>query len=96
MRHDDQLPDQRQRQVVGRLVEQQVHLPGQQASPIRRLLAPEEVAPAIAFLRSPANTAVTGEPVRVSGGPVTVTAGPARRSRRAAPSAGSRSAGRHG
>jgi 3-oxoacyl-[acyl-carrier protein] reductase len=40
----------------------------EQASPIRRLLAPEEVAPAIAFLGSPANTAVTGELVRVSGG----------------------------
>jgi len=40
----------------------------EQASPIRRLLAPEEVAPAIAFLGSPANTGVTGELVRVSGG----------------------------
>jgi 3-oxoacyl-[acyl-carrier protein] reductase len=40
----------------------------ERASPIRRLLAPEEVAPAIAFLGSPANTAVTGELVRVSGG----------------------------
>lgn len=38
------------------------------ASPIRRLLTPEELAPAIAFLGSPANTAVTGELVRVSGG----------------------------
>jgi 3-oxoacyl-[acyl-carrier protein] reductase len=40
----------------------------EQASPIRRLLAPEEVVPAIAFLGSPMNTAVTGELVRVSGG----------------------------
>ena len=40
----------------------------EQASPIRRLLAPEDVVPAIAFLGSPANTAVTGELVRVSGG----------------------------
>lgn len=40
----------------------------EQASPIRRLLDPEEVVPAIAFLASPANTAVTGELVRVSGG----------------------------
>lgn len=40
----------------------------EQASPIRRLLAPEEVVPAIAFLGSPVNTAVTGELVRVSGG----------------------------
>jgi 3-oxoacyl-[acyl-carrier protein] reductase len=38
------------------------------ASPIRRLLAPEEVAPAIVFLGSAANTAVTGEIIRVSGG----------------------------
>lgn len=37
-------------------------------SPIRRLLGPEEVAPTVAFLGSPANTAVTGELVRVSGG----------------------------
>lgn len=40
----------------------------EQASPIGRLLAPEDVAPAIAFLGPPANTAVTGELVRVSGG----------------------------
>jgi len=40
----------------------------EQASPIRRLLGPEEVAPTIAFLGSPANTGVTGELVRVSGG----------------------------
>ncbi|MFL6119922.1 SDR family NAD(P)-dependent oxidoreductase [Actinophytocola sp.] len=40
----------------------------ERASPIRRLLGPEEVAPMIAFLGSPANTGVTGELVRVSGG----------------------------
>jgi 3-oxoacyl-[acyl-carrier protein] reductase len=37
-------------------------------SPIRRLLAPEEVVPTIAFLCSAANTAVTGEIIRASGG----------------------------
>jgi 3-oxoacyl-[acyl-carrier protein] reductase len=37
-------------------------------SPIRRLLAPEEVAATIVFLCSAANTAVTGEIVRASGG----------------------------
>lgn len=40
----------------------------EQASPIRRLLPPEEVVPAIVFLGSAANTAVTGEVVRASGG----------------------------
>jgi 3-oxoacyl-[acyl-carrier protein] reductase len=40
----------------------------EQASPIRRLLGPDEVAPMIAFLGSPANTGVTGELVRASGG----------------------------
>lgn len=39
-----------------------------QASPIRRLLTPEEVVPIIVFLSSPANSAVTGEIVRASGG----------------------------
>jgi NAD(P)-dependent dehydrogenase (short-subunit alcohol dehydrogenase family) len=39
-----------------------------QASPIRRLLPPEEVAPTIVFLCSAANTAVTGEIIRASGG----------------------------
>jgi 3-oxoacyl-[acyl-carrier protein] reductase len=38
------------------------------ASPIRRLLRPEEVAPTIVFLCSATNTAVTGEIVRASGG----------------------------
>jgi 3-oxoacyl-[acyl-carrier protein] reductase len=38
------------------------------ASPIRRLLPPEEVAPTIVFLCSAANAAVTGEVVRASGG----------------------------
>ena len=38
------------------------------ASPIRRLLDPAEVVPAIAFLASPTNTGVTGELLRVSGG----------------------------
>jgi 3-oxoacyl-[acyl-carrier protein] reductase len=38
------------------------------ASPIRRLLPPEEVAPTIAFLCSAANTAITGEIIRASGG----------------------------
>lgn len=40
----------------------------EQASPIRRLLDPGEVAPAIAFLCSAINTAVTGEIIRASGG----------------------------
>jgi 3-oxoacyl-[acyl-carrier protein] reductase len=40
----------------------------EQASPIRRLLTPEEVAPAIAFLSSAANTSITGEIIRASGG----------------------------
>jgi NAD(P)-dependent dehydrogenase (short-subunit alcohol dehydrogenase family) len=39
-----------------------------QASPIRRLLTPEEVAPLIVYLCSTANTAVTGEIIRASGG----------------------------
>ena len=39
-----------------------------QASPIRRLLLPNEVAPAIVYLCSAANTAVTGEIIRASGG----------------------------
>jgi 3-oxoacyl-[acyl-carrier protein] reductase len=38
------------------------------ASPIRRLLPPEEVVPLVVFLSSPKNTAVTGEIVRASGG----------------------------
>ena len=37
-------------------------------SPIRRLLSPEELVPTIVFLASAANTAVTGEVIRVSGG----------------------------
>ena len=36
--------------------------------PIKRLLAPDEVAPTVVFLCSGANTAVTGEIVRASGG----------------------------
>jgi 3-oxoacyl-[acyl-carrier protein] reductase len=40
----------------------------EEASPIRRLLPPEEVAPTIVFLCSAANTAVTGEMIRASGG----------------------------
>jgi 3-oxoacyl-[acyl-carrier protein] reductase len=39
-----------------------------QASPIRRLLRPEEVAPLIVYLCSTANTAITGEIIRASGG----------------------------
>jgi len=38
------------------------------ASPIRRLLRPDEVAPTVVFLCSAANTAVTGEIIRASGG----------------------------
>ncbi len=38
------------------------------ASPIGRLLGPEEVVPTIVFLASAANTAVTGEIIRASGG----------------------------
>lgn len=38
------------------------------ASPIRRLLPPEEVVPTIVFLCSAMNTAVTGEIIRASGG----------------------------
>jgi 3-oxoacyl-[acyl-carrier protein] reductase len=40
----------------------------EKASPIRRLLAPEEVVPLIVFLCSAMNTAVTGEIIRASGG----------------------------
>lgn len=40
----------------------------ERASPIRRLLGPDEVAPTIVFLASAINTAVTGEVVRASGG----------------------------
>jgi len=39
-----------------------------QASPIRRLLRPDEVAPTIVFLCSAVNSAITGEIVRASGG----------------------------
>ncbi len=39
-----------------------------QASPIRRLLPPEEVAPIIVFLCSPMNSAINGEMIRASGG----------------------------
>jgi 3-oxoacyl-[acyl-carrier protein] reductase len=37
-------------------------------TPIRRLLRPEEVAPIVVFLASPANTSITGEIIRSSGG----------------------------
>jgi 3-oxoacyl-[acyl-carrier protein] reductase len=40
----------------------------EQATPIRRLLPPEEVAPIVVFLCSAANTALTGEFIRASGG----------------------------
>ncbi len=40
----------------------------EKASPIRRLLPPEEVVPQIVFLCSAMNTAVTGEIIRASGG----------------------------
>lgn len=40
----------------------------EEASPIRRVLPPEEVVPTIVFLGSALNTAVTGEIVRASGG----------------------------
>ena len=40
----------------------------EQASPIRRILPPEEVVPSIVFLCSAVNTAVTGEILRASGG----------------------------
>lgn len=39
-----------------------------QASPLGRVLPPEELAPAIVFLASAANTSVTGELLRFSGG----------------------------
>lgn len=39
-----------------------------QASPLRRLPSPDEVATAIVYLSSGANTAITGEIVRVGGG----------------------------
>jgi 3-oxoacyl-[acyl-carrier protein] reductase len=39
------------------------------ASPIRRVLQPDEVASAVVFLGSDRNTAITGEMLRVSGGP---------------------------
>jgi 3-oxoacyl-[acyl-carrier protein] reductase len=40
----------------------------ERASPIRRILPAEEVAPTIVFLCSSVNTAVTGEIIRASGG----------------------------
>jgi 3-oxoacyl-[acyl-carrier protein] reductase len=40
----------------------------EKSSPLRRVLSPEEVVPMIVFLCSAANTAVTGEIIRVSGG----------------------------
>jgi 3-oxoacyl-[acyl-carrier protein] reductase len=39
-----------------------------EASPIRRLLGPQEVVPVLVFLSSAVNTAVTGEIIRASGG----------------------------
>jgi 3-oxoacyl-[acyl-carrier protein] reductase len=38
------------------------------ATPIGRLLAPEDIAPVVVFLCSAANTGVTGEIIKVSGG----------------------------
>jgi 3-oxoacyl-[acyl-carrier protein] reductase len=38
------------------------------ALPIRRLVTPDELAAAVAFLGSAANAAITGEVVRASGG----------------------------
>ena len=38
------------------------------ASAVQRLLTPEEVVPIIVFSASAANTAITGEIIRVSGG----------------------------
>ena len=54
-RNAGRIPDERRRQV-------------EQASPIRRILPPEEVVPSIVFLCSAVNTAVTGEILRASGG----------------------------
>ncbi|MEN3281504.1 MAG: 3-oxoacyl-[acyl-carrier protein] reductase [Solirubrobacteraceae bacterium] len=53
---------------ITKLLPAQARQQREQASPIRRLLGPEEVAPTIAFLCSPANTAITGEIIRASGG----------------------------
>jgi 3-oxoacyl-[acyl-carrier protein] reductase len=56
--------------LTERIVEHFPHLipSAARSTPIQRLLTPEEVAPVVAFLCSPANTAITGEIIRTSGG----------------------------
>ena len=53
--------------MVARLPAQILEISGQ-SSPLRRLPTPDEVAAAIVYLCSGANTAITGEIVRVGGG----------------------------
>jgi NAD(P)-dependent dehydrogenase (short-subunit alcohol dehydrogenase family) len=57
----------RTERMVARLPTQALELSAQ-ASPLRRLPGPDEVATAIVYLCSGANTAITGEIVRVGGG----------------------------
>ena len=49
-------------------IPQAIREQAEKSSPLRRILSPEEVVPMIVFLCSAANTAVTGEIIRVSGG----------------------------
>jgi 3-oxoacyl-[acyl-carrier protein] reductase len=51
-------------------IPQQIQDENALASPIGRLLLPEEVAPVVVFLASAANTAITGDIIRASGGSV--------------------------
>jgi 3-oxoacyl-[acyl-carrier protein] reductase len=57
----------RTERMVARLPAQVLEMSAQ-ASPLRRLPGPDEVAAAIVYLCSAANTAITGEIVRVGGG----------------------------
>jgi len=53
---------------IAKHVTPELHAARAAGYPIKRLLAPDEVAPTVVFLCSGANTAVTGEIVRASGG----------------------------
>jgi len=57
------LTERNARRLPAELVRQ-----AEKSSPIRRVLPAEEVVPAIVFLCSAVNTAVTGEIIRASGG----------------------------
>ena len=57
----------RTERMVARLPSQILEMSAQ-ASPLRRLPSPDEVAAAVVYLSSGANTAITGEIVRVGGG----------------------------